>query len=542
MSQNDQPWAAPEGSPDRAAGADGPPPPEPVNPAAQPSGTAGPEAGPPLAPPPDPSPSLGAPPSAAENPSPPVAGASEGPSLANPPTAAPDSSSPAAPPPPPPPYGAPPGYPGAPAPGYPNPAGPGVPNPVPGYPNPTGPGYPAGPGVPNPVPGYPNSAGPGYPGAPGPTPPGQPPAGPPAGGPWQAVGAGPAGPGPLSTPYGQPPQAPAGPPKGKKASGPLLAAVIGGVVVIAVVVGLVVWRPWSGGGSSGAPTTATQAVQAYFDALNAGDAATALSLAKSQPVDSTFLTDAALKAALPQPISDLTLTEQSYGGSSANVHASYRIGGRMVNSDLLVEKFDKKWLVEKAAIDLPVSKISGYRDGMGLTFNGTAMPAGALQTSLFPGTYQVASDDPLFGFVDGDTFVVEDTTSVGQTFYELQIDISAAGQAAIGQAAKAKLDACVAMTTLEPEGCGFSLSPTTWSGQQISVATVSWSVDPTSDDVTKLTFRLTDPATTVAKAYGNIKLKAALTDTAGAPYTGTDYVSSVMADVKDPKNIVVTFK
>ena len=352
-------------------------------------------------------------------------------------------------------------YPGATQPAYPPPSAPA------GY----SAGYPTAPS------GYPAGAAAPYPGAGGQAPYAAPPSpGAPAayqqpGSAWayQPTGSAgamgptayqPTGPGGAPGPW----QPPGAPPKKTGSKLPLL--IVGGVAAIAVVVGGVVLVPklLSGNtpgttGGSGATTSvapapkASDAVQAYLQALSKGDAAAALALLDA-PGDKTLLTSEALKAgAAKGAVSGISVTPDS-SDNPTSVTAKYTVGAESTSYDFPVVKRDGAWKVLKGTNKLLVR--GSAQGNAPIKLNGIAISATApSELPAFPGAYTYASANPALTLTgDVTAIVINPVSAKGPP----TLPWALADPAAVLNAAKATVAPCVAAKTLLPPNCPFGLT------------------------------------------------------------------------------------
>jgi hypothetical protein len=404
--------------------------------------------------------------------------------------------------------------------------------------------------APYPQPGF---APPGYADAPGP-----------AGYPPQPGGPG----GPYPPQPGQPPQ-PGGPgqPPQKKGRGRVF-LVIGAIVLVLVLIGVAaavllnrnnntasnpvtpIDPTATGGtapgstapsGASSAPPSvvnskADEAVKSYLDALAAGQAAVALALAKDQPTDTTFLTDAVLADSLQRaPITGITVSppDDEYDNS---IDASYKLGDQQVNETFTVQKTGDKYLLYNVAQKVSVESIRSRT--LPLLINGVAVQTDDVY--LFPGSYLFTTGNKYASYGNG-KLVIKHPTDYPDA-YELRPKLTKDGTETFVEAAKAKLAFCVKQPKLRPAGCAFfNLRERT--GQSIDEKTIKRTVDgdPWSNAEPKLNY--SDPAiaevsvsvnwsatakgrengqtsTFTAKGYDYVTVRAKITETPLKPVFG----------------------
>lgn len=311
-------------------------------------------------------------------------------------------------------------------------------------------------------------------GYPTPPPPGAYPPGGPGGYPPRPGPAGPQ-PGPGGVPGGQPP---------RKSSGARIGLIIGAIVLALVIIGVgasvllnrstdtasdPVDPPATGGtGGGGGPTGASapptqassvpppvstqadQAVLAYLDALAAGQASVALSLAQEQPADTTFLTDAVLADSLKRaPITDIKVTPQA-NEYDTSIAATYKIGDQLVNEKFNVQKQDDNYLLYRVTQDVNVDSLRNRT--LPFLVNGVEVKTDNID--LFPGSYVFSSGNENVDYGSGEPLLIKSPNDYPNA-YDYRPTITAAGTKAMVAAAKAKLTACAKEAKFKPSGCEF---------------------------------------------------------------------------------------
>ena len=251
------------------------------------------------------------------------------------------------------------------------------------------------------------------------------------------------------------------------------------------------------------PPTPVEVVQSYLDALNAHDAAAALALGNAEPDDLTFLTDAALAQALPQPITDIALTEETPGATTVRVSATYTINGHHGHVSILLVRSEDRWLLSRATRDIDLTTITGYSPWLRLAINGTLLPETVTSVPVFPGEYRFTIPDrPIFGFLDGVNGVTlaNPSDTPENLAGKIVIDLTDQGKQLVGQAAQKKLTECLAQTTVAPKECGFGVISETQDGKPLDVGEVTWTQDPATHDIAQLDYHLEGGTFTSARA------------------------------------------
>lgn len=248
------------------------------------------------------------------------------------------------------------------------------------------------------------------------------------------------------------------------------------VVLIAAAIGIFV--RFTGSEPEGEETVATggaaqspeEAVQAYLDAIAAGDSQAALDQLYEEPADTTFLTDEMLQASAElAPITNIQLGSIPESEFEA-IPFSFDLGGRTVMSELRTTEYDGSFYVSDGVT--PVTKDQFIRGtSVPLLVNGVELTG---EANFFVGTYSVSTGLANIDFpADQNTFSVEE---FGYGIYgvDLDVDLTDAGLEAFQTAAKTALDNCVAQKKLDPEGCPLAIQES--SGQSVDESTIKWTV------------------------------------------------------------------
>jgi hypothetical protein len=245
------------------------------------------------------------------------------------------------------------------------------------------------------------------------------------------------------------------------------------------------------GGSSTAPppasTKADQSVKAYLEALAAGNAAAALSLAKDQPTDKTFLTDAVLAESNKRaPITEIAVSppDSEYDSS---IEASYKMGDQQVNETFTVQKQGENYLLYDVTQDVNLETIRSRT--LPLQINGVGVTAD--KVDLFPGSYALTTGNNYIAY-GGGPLVITGPTDYASA-YDHRPAITEAGTKAVVAAARTKLAGCAKEAKLKPSGCPF-LNIRENSGQNVNESSIRRRIleDPFSNVEPRLDYR--DPA------------------------------------------------
>ncbi|MEV0672498.1 hypothetical protein [Mycobacterium sp. NPDC050441] len=255
---------------------------------------------------------------------------------------------------------------------------------------------------------------------------------------------------PLSTP---PPVfgAPTGAPPPKRRKGMVIGLVVAAVVtVLAVLAALtvVITRSDSGDGGGGAGGESAQAaVVAYLEALARGDAATALSYGKSQPVSTELLTDEILGRQIAKwPITDIRVLDTTDNSYISQVHVTAKFGDEVSEAKLLVEKHGG-WKLLNTFIKIDKTLI-GQKDAETLTVFGKPVDQ---PRYVFPGFVDVGSSSPYLTVTSKPLVLQEMAT--GASVMSMTFKLSDSGEQAIRAAITDSFALCTNSNLIRPPGC-----------------------------------------------------------------------------------------
>ena len=223
---------------------------------------------------------------------------------------------------------------------------------------------------------------------------------------------------------------------------------------------------------------AAGSVQGVFDAIVAGDAATALSYLRADG-NQEMLTDEVLAASAEiAPITDVVVTppaEISVYTSFAEVEVSYRLGETDVQQTYQVTDTDAdgSWVVDGVLASYYLYDLDAST-GLTLLLNGAAVTNE--EFLLFPGAYEFTTTTTYFTLGDSTAFEVTDPYVVESP--TLEPALTKDGIIAFRQAVSDAVDACVASKKLET-GCGLSLEKELSDGTVLKDGTIERSL--TSD-------------------------------------------------------------
>ncbi|MEN3222565.1 hypothetical protein PUR22_17150 [Mycolicibacterium porcinum] len=329
----------------------------------------------------------------------------------------------------------------------------------------------------------------------------------------------PGGPGYLPMPTPKPARKPwLRLPSGKRGRRILLGA--GAVAVVAALVagGFMVF---GGGADEGGTGKASEAVTAYLEALQRGDAKAALALGRDQPPDTSMLTDEILKKQMEKfPITDVKiLADLPTGDGGARVHVIAKVGG--VDSDQSIQ-LDKPppgqgWKLKSAAmtvefnIDNTSPELAKY-----ITVWDKPVPK-SNKAYIFPGLIQLGSSNP--------AIAVGNSPAVGRTdptLYEIstmsklvfpEFKVSDQGREMVKDALKKALEECAGSSSLEPPKC-----PNKAARSDFVADTAKWTAPSNLDS---MTINFMDEKTGKVSIIGTADFGISVRTQSGSTETGT---------------------
>lgn len=307
-------------------------------------------------------------------------------------------------------------------------------------------------------------------------------------------------------------------PSGKRGRQILLGA--GAVAVVAALVagGFMVF---GGGADEGGTGKASEAVTAYLEALQRGDAKAALALGRDQPPDTSMLTDEILKKQMEKfPITDVKiLADLPTGDGGARVHVIAKVGG--VDSDQSIQ-LDKPppgqgWKLKSAAmtvefnIDNTSPELAKY-----ITVWDKPVPK-SNKAYIFPGLIQLGSSNP--------AIAVGNSPAVGRTdptLYEIstmsqlvfpEFKVSDQGREMVKDALKKALEECASSSSLEPPKC-----PNKAARSDFVADTAKWTAPANLD---AMTINFMDEKTGKVSIIGTADFGISVRTQSGSTETGT---------------------
>lgn len=333
--------------------------------------------------------------------------------------------------------------------------------------------------------------------------------------PYQGPG-GPQDPGGPQQPYGM---YNPGPPQQPKKSNKLPLIIGAGVlalVLIGTIIGIAVVRGGAdpvagggtggGGGASSAPPAEAKkpsdAVQAYLEALAAGDAQTALAFASTQPVDTTFLTNEMLAASNKvAPISaiNVPVVDDEY---AYRVSASYKLGSQSVNADFSVEKDGDAWKLRDVANDLDLS--SRLNKTLPMLINGVQVESSKI--SLFPGSYQFTTGSKNVDYGKSNVLAIESPSDYPRGLSKITPTLTSAGEKAFTDAVEDSVKKCMKSKDLKNKNCPNTVTRIRGGSVTPKEGTFKWTYDKDALDNLKVRLDYDNPA--VASSYVYLSMKA----------------------------------
>ena len=342
---------------------------------------------------------------------------------------------------------------------------------------------------------------------------------------------------PNSQPAGTPSE-PAAPKRGARNIVIIVAAVL--VVAALIFAGS---RLLGGGatGSAGAGTatpankyrTPDAAINAYFAALNAGDAASIIAMAESVPTDTTLLTN----DVLTQATQDTQITEVSIAESTDKdtFPVTYTIAGHTVSDTFQLNK-DSAGSYRLATIALPMSVNPIPASQVGLRVNG--VPVTSSKITVFPGTYTMTLDSAMYQ-LQPDTFVV-DSLVRPPSLSDNQISLTDQGIDDVRKAAKEHLTWCLAnKETIKPE-CGLNYTGT-FDDQKLVTDSLECKVSSGGGAIDRAEIVVNSNDVAQMAAELDMKWNCVMKAENGKLYQGTHSVPGYNAEVTS-EGVKVTFR
>lgn len=306
-----------------------------------------------------------------------------------------------------------------------------------------------------------------------------------------------------------------------------------GVLAVALIVGGVV--VFSGGESDGGTGKASEAVSAYLEALQRGDAKAALALGRDQPPDTSMLTDEILKQQMEKfPITDVKiLGDIPTTDGGAMVHVIAKVGGIDSDERIVLEKPPpgEGWKLKSAAMSVEF-KIQDMNPGLAksITVWDKPVPKSG-KAYVFPGLVELGSSNP--------ALEVGNSPAVGNadpTLYEIstmsrvvypEVKVSDTGRQMVRDELKKALDKCAESTSLEPPKC-----PNKAARSDFVADSAKWTAP---SDLEAVTINFMDPKTGKAMIIGNAEFGISVRTQSGETETGT-FLASVFGNADMTQN------
>jgi len=282
---------------------------------------------------------------------------------------------------------------------------------------------------------------------------------------------------------------------------------------------------------TGASASPTATVQAFFEAIAAADATTALTFIDSPPSDTSLMTDAVLDQSRQlAPISDISTTAVTDDGLITE--ADYQMGDTPVKATFYLRATAQGYAITNGTEKLDMT--GACQPCTGVALNG--VPITQPSVYLLPGTYQFSASSPLLA-------VTADTFSFGGgpplVWQTLSIKLAPGADAKLGAAAQAVLDSCM-KEKATPTSCGFGVPSR--DGVTLVPDSVTYKPDYSSyKPLTDAGCILYDPSTAEAVCNSPAVIDYSVKDTAGKSFSGEiDAFVIIHIDISDPAHLVAT--
>lgn len=240
-------------------------------------------------------------------------------------------------------------------------------------------------------------------------------------------------------------------------------------------------------GSTPTPTTGAASdpaavVRGFLEAVARNDATAALAYAETQPADTSYMSAEVLTAAnAANPVTEINVPPvPSSTQDSMTVQASYKIGAERVTQGYDLDLVNGVWMLSEVGAELDLS--SQRSEVVPLILAGRTVDADTI--SLLPGAYEVTSGLTYLDWGPENTILVKGPGAF-LSASKLDLSINDAGTAALLVATKASLNACVKIKKVDPSGCPFSYSNSSY---KVTPSTISWTLteDPLADVTPRL--------------------------------------------------------
>lgn len=252
------------------------------------------------------------------------------------------------------------------------------------------------------------------------------------------------------------PQYPA-PAQQKKRRTPLI---IGGAVLAVIILAAgATFAVTRLGGGSGGGLSPSETVQAYLDALAAGDAEKALSFGKTQPASTELLTSDILKKQIEEaPITNIRILSndealENIGMATVQVAANF--GDAVSDTQLRLSKVEEEWKLETATVKIDPPNSVGGDDDASKTLTVFDQPIEQNAIYVFPGYLEIGSSNKYLDVTSEP--VLLDKLYLGSGYLQPTFELNAEGKSAINTALKDAYAACEKSSLMSPPGCPATL-------------------------------------------------------------------------------------
>lgn len=275
-------------------------------------------------------------------------------------------------------------------------------------------------------------------------------------------------------------------------------------------------------------------VRGFLEAVARSDAPAALAYAQTQPADTSFMSTEVLTAAnAANPITEINVPPvPSVSSDSTTVQASYKIGAERVTQGYEIDLVGGAWKLAKVGSELDLSAKRSKKVPMILA--GRSVDADTI--ILLPGAYEVTSGLTYIDWGPENTILVKapDDFLSGS---KLDLSINDAGTAAFLAATNASLNACVKVKKVNPSGCPFEYSNSSY---KVTPSTISWTLteDPLADKTPRLSYDDDGVATLSASIRLQFKAKGKTTYDGKATTISTPVYGSATASADLTKDSV----
>ncbi len=287
--------------------------------------------------------------------------------------------------------------------------------------------------------------------------------------------------------------------------------------------------------------TPQETVLGYLQALEAGDIALALTFGPSPGTGSDTLLTPEAHAGMPvasRPSNISVITQDPFANV---VDVSYTLAGEPVSTTMRVTRDDAgSYSLEQTTIELQIQVVGG--DNLPTMVNGVEVDNRIL-LKVVPGTYTPSTGLPFLTFPEKSSLITISSLSYSDIAVNLlNPELTAEGQTALMDAARASLERCIASKELTPTGCPNARK----APRAVVKGSVAWTLLNQSTVWKTVTPTLSATDQTVAVATVSLDLRVTMDYTDGGSSGKNDELRTVGFSAtmlgRDPDSVAVTWE